>query len=70
MAAKIQEAPVILRRPQVEARTGLCRSSIYQRMAEGTFPARVLIGLRAVGWLEHEVVEWVNDQVRASRKAA
>ena len=34
MAAQIQATPTILRRKQVEARTGLSRSSIYARVAE------------------------------------
>lgn len=50
MAANIQTALTILRRPQVEAATGLSRSSIYQRIKEKTFPAAVKLGDRAVGW--------------------
>jgi prophage regulatory protein len=40
----------ILRRPQVEAITGLSRSSIYQRMRDGTFPNAIQLGARSVGW--------------------
>ncbi|GAB3630266.1 transcriptional regulator [Pandoraea terrae] len=53
MANAIQEAlerKRILRRPQVEALVGISRSSIYQRIQEGTFPAPVRLGPRAVGW--------------------
>lgn len=50
MASNIQTALTILRRPQVEAATGLSRSSIYQRIKEKTFPAAVQLGPRAVGW--------------------
>ena len=32
MAAQIQTAPTILRRKQVEARTGLSRSTIYAKL--------------------------------------
>lgn len=31
---------VLLRRREVEARTGLSRSTIYQKVADGEFPAR------------------------------
>jgi prophage regulatory protein len=48
----------ILRRPQVERATGLTRSSIYERMAAGTFPKPVPLGGRAVGWLEPEIIAW------------
>lgn len=50
MTAYIQAALTILRRRQVEAATGLSRSSIYQRIKERTFPAAVQLGPRAVGW--------------------
>lgn len=51
----------ILRRKQVEARTGLSRSTIYARMAENSFPRPVnLGGGRAVGWLEAEINTWLE----------
>jgi prophage regulatory protein len=49
----------ILRRKQVENRTGLSRSTIYLRIQEGTFPKPVSLGTRAVGWLENEIDSWV-----------
>lgn len=57
----------LLRRPEVEARTGLSRSSIYQRMAEGRFPRPVPLGEHAVGWIESEIEEWVRKRVSAGR---
>jgi len=48
-------APTIIRRKQVEARTGLSRSTIYVRVADGSFPAPVKLGARAVGWVASEV---------------
>jgi prophage regulatory protein len=59
----------ILRLPAVKASTGLSRSTIYLRMAEGTFPKPVSLGGRAVGWLEAEVQEWVQRRIDASRRA-
>lgn len=60
----------ILRRSEVEHRTGLSRSTIYLRIAEGRFPKPVSLGGRAVGWVETEITEWLNQQIEASRKAA
>ena len=40
----------LLRRPEVEALTGLARATIYQKMAAGHFPRPVKIGIRAVAW--------------------
>jgi len=59
----------ILRLPKVKARTGLSRSTIYLRISEGSFPKPISLGGRAVGWIEAEVDDWVNQQIEASRKA-
>jgi prophage regulatory protein len=53
----------ILRRPEVEAATGLPRSSIYERMSAGTFPKPVPLGGRSVGWLEPEIIEWQKQRI-------
>ncbi len=58
----MHSSPKILRRPAVEATTGLSRSTIYQHMQAGTFPKPIRLGakLGAVGWLESEVVAWIK----------
>ena len=63
-------ATAILRLPLVMARTGLSRSTIYLRISEGRFPKPVSLGGRAVGWIEAEVNDWLNQQIAASRKSA
>jgi prophage regulatory protein len=68
MVTQIQSPPTILRRKQVEARVGLRRSTIYQRVAEGTFPAPVNLGGRAVGWVAAEVERWIADRPHAPRR--
>jgi len=60
----------ILRLPAVQVRTGLSRSTIYLRVSEGSFPKPISLGGRAVGWVEAEVNDWLNQQIEASRKAA
>jgi prophage regulatory protein len=50
----------ILRLPAVLELTGLSRSSIYLRLAQGTFPKRVSLGSRAIGWRESDVVSWIE----------
>lgn len=65
------ESPLtVLRRRQVEARTGLARSTIYERIKAGTFPAPVSLGAKAVGWVESEISDWLAAQIQKSRKAA
>ena len=60
----------ILRLLAVKDRTGLSRSTIYRGVSQGTFPKPVSLGVRAVGWVEAEVQEWVQRQIEVSRKAA
>ena len=65
MADASQPPYCILRRKQVEVRTGLSRSTIYARINAGTFPAPVSLGPRAVGWIEGEVQRWLSDRIEA-----
>ena len=60
----------ILRLPDVKARTGLSRSTIYLRVSEGTFPAPISLGGRATGWVEAEIDDWVVERIEESRNAA
>lgn len=78
MAAQLQTALTILRRKQVEARTGLSRSTIYAKLRynpkrpsdyDPTFPRQISVGAKAVGWLSHEVEDWLTAQIEKSRKA-
>lgn len=68
----------ILRRKQVEQRTGLSRSSIYARLRHNpkrpgdydqSFPKPVSVGAKAVGWIESEIESWLSAQIEKSRKA-
>ena len=45
----------ILRLPAIKTSTGLSRSTIYLRIAQGVFPKPVSLGGRAVGWPASEV---------------
>lgn len=68
MAAQAQTAPTIMRRKQVEARTGLARSTIYAGIKRGTFPAPIKLGAKPVGWIEAEVNAWIEARIDESRK--
>jgi prophage regulatory protein len=57
----------ILRLPDVKTSTGLSRSTIYFRMAEGSFPKQIALGPRTVGWLEEEIQEWLERQIQTTR---
>ena len=61
----------IIRLNEVISRTGYGRTSIYRKMEEGTFPKSLKLGgppldpdtfdCRAIGWIEHEVDQWVES---------
>jgi len=65
----------IERRRSLETRLGLSRSTIYDKINpkspryDATFPKPIRLGGCAVGWLTHEVDEWLNRQIESSRGA-
>jgi prophage regulatory protein len=63
-------ANMILRLPNVKARTGLSRSTIYSLCAQGRFPKSVLLNFRAVGWIESEIEDWLSRRIEQSRGTA
>lgn len=84
MSAQLNIALVILRRKQVEARTGLSRSTIYAKLTmnpkrpgdyDPTFPKPISLGScnarnSAVGWIEAEIDAWIAAQIKKSRQNA
>lgn len=53
----------ILRRPDVERKTGFKRAHIYALIAQGKFPKPIKLGVRAVGWDSLEIERWLLDRV-------
>ena len=62
--SQFDTVPSIIRLPEVLNRTGLGRSTVYLKIANGTFPKPISLGARAVGWLESDVTNWVLEQVK------
>lgn len=58
----------LIRLPQVKQRTGLSRSTIYALIKKGQFKPPISLGARAVGWLESDVSEFIENRVKASRQ--
>ncbi|MDO6525368.1 AlpA family phage regulatory protein [Motilimonas sp. 1_MG-2023] len=44
----------IIRRPEVLAKTGFSKSTLYNRIKAGLFPLPISLGARAVGFVECE----------------
>ena len=57
----------IIRISDVKAKTGLSRSTIYLRMAEGKFPQQISLGSMAVGGINSEVIDWIEHRISESR---
>ena len=54
----------ILRRAEVEAKTGFKRAHIYSLMKKGEFPQALRLGVRAVGWDSTEVDLWISERLK------
>lgn len=55
----------LLRRAEVEYKTGLSRSAIYEQMRKGIFPEPVRLGNNSVAWLCSEIDEFINQKIAA-----
>ena len=51
----------IIRLKTVLSRTGLSRSTIYRKIAEGTFPAQLKISMNGTGWHESDINCWIAN---------
>jgi prophage regulatory protein len=57
----------ILRRPEVESRSGMKRSTLYDAIKAGRFPAPIRLAPRVCGWVEAEVEAWLAGCIESSR---
>jgi prophage regulatory protein len=55
----------LLRLPAVMAIVGLQKSSIYEGVKNGTFPAPIKLSRRAVCWPESHIASWVSERIKA-----
>ncbi|EKQ5913321.1 AlpA family phage regulatory protein [Vibrio parahaemolyticus] len=57
----------ILRLKDIALLTGLSRSALYDKQNtksprfDPTFPSKIRLGARAVGWREKDIIEWINS---------
>src|SRR5277367_506871 len=59
----MREPDRIIRLKTVLSRTGLSRSTIYRKIAEGTFPPQIKISVNGTGWHESDINRWIADPV-------
>jgi prophage regulatory protein len=66
MSDKIQNTEYqIIKLPSVINISGLSRTSIYNRIEEGTFPKQISLGERSVGWVKSEIISWIDSRIKA-----
>jgi prophage regulatory protein len=58
----------LLRLPEVESMVGLRKSSIYEQVKRGDFPAPVKLSRRAVCWPASSIDSWIADRIKGSSK--
>jgi prophage regulatory protein len=64
----------ILRIASVIQRTGLSKSSLYEKLNpsseqfDPSFPKQIKLGHAAVGWVESELSAWIEARIAASRR--
>jgi len=56
----------LLRNTVVQALTGQSRSTIYAKVAAGTFPAPVKLGARCTRWRAADVTAWLEKVAEAA----
>ena len=54
----------MLRPPEVMARTGLSRTTIWRRVRAGTFPAPHELGVNSIGWTSQSIEDWLKSRPR------
>ena len=69
------EALVMLRLRDVLKRTGLSRSTIYNKLNvaschyDAKFPKQIRVGKTSVRWIESEINSWMEEYVKLSRQS-
>lgn len=59
--------PALLRLREVTGRIYLGRSTIYEMIKAGAFPAPIMLGKRSVAWREDEVDAWLRSRIEGKR---
>ncbi|MBO9432352.1 AlpA family transcriptional regulator [Sulfitobacter sp. R18_1] len=57
----------ILRCRDVQEVTGLSRSTIYRMMDRNDFPKATKLGVRAIGWRQSVVADWIEGRCTGRR---
>lgn len=64
--AKPRNEDQIIRFPEAHQMCGLSRTTIWRKMEEGSFPAKVVLSANSVGWWKGEIEEWLASRERGN----
>jgi prophage regulatory protein len=62
--------PKIKRAPEVCADLKIGKSTLYAWVKDGSFSKPIKLGARAVGWLESDIAEFIENRAKARAEAA
>ena len=63
MIYQLKQDERFLRLPEVKHITALSRAHIYLLISKDEFPKQYKLGERAAGWLESEVLAWMQSKI-------
>lgn len=63
----LKQPAQLIRRAEVERKTGLARSTIYELVKDGRFPAPIELTGRTRCWVASDVDAWVQSRIDAAR---
>lgn len=64
-----QKIEALLRRNEVERRTGISRSQLFELIRRKEFPAPIPLVGRTRAWVESDVSAWIAGRIEAARAA-
>ena len=62
VSCPMDKALRILRMKQLIERTGLSRATLYVLMKDPTFPSKIQLTARTIGFFEHQVEAWLASR--------
>lgn len=66
LAGESGPGAVLLRRKDVQAYTGLPRSTLYAQIRAGNFPKPIRLTARAGGWAKTDLDAWIAGRIAAA----
>ncbi len=60
----------IIKLPRVMEMTTFCRTTNYRLIEKGKFPKQIKLAERSSGWLENEVLDYLDDRINSRSSKA